>query len=188
MGHIEKVSSVVYVLPPLVQDLAPPHAGIESEDRDVPQMRSRGPKKQDFFSDVQDRLFLAAFSFEPNACDGVCREETLVHRPIEQVAQALDVAIDRGLGDRFPAVTFSPVLPNGRFVDLADREGSEIWQEEFETLPVPFLCAAFIQKPCRELSEFHIRIELGGEGRLEAQFFTVLLVDLLSQAAIAGFG
>src|SRR5205807_7891109 len=98
MGHIEKPPGEIHVFPRLVQYLAPAHAGVEGNHRDVPKMRRRGRQEQRFLRETEYRFLLAALPFQPDAGDGVRGKYPLIDRPVEEMPEALDVAVHRGFG------------------------------------------------------------------------------------------
>ena len=66
MGHEQKPSGKVHILPELVEDLAAPHAGIQGGDDDRSQMRGCGLKQKPLLLYADDRALLLAFAFKRN--------------------------------------------------------------------------------------------------------------------------
>jgi hypothetical protein len=121
----------VHVFPDLVQDLAPAHAGVEGKDGDGPEMGRCGREELRFLGEAEHRFLLAALPFEPDARNGVCGKNALVHSPIEQVAQALDVAVHGCFGELLFRVPLLAVAPDETFGDPADLDGCEKRQKDF---------------------------------------------------------
>lgn len=186
VGDIQEPPFKVHVFPCLVQNLAPAHAGIESENRDFQQMGSCGRKELDFFREAEHRLLLAAFPFEPYARDGVRRENTLINRPIEQMAQALDVAVYRGFSKLLFGMPLFAVAPDQAFCNPADFRCGKERQEHFEPVAMPLLRRCLIEEPASEFRKEHLGFEVGELRRFEANFFLVLLVDLFCKPAVTG--
>jgi hypothetical protein len=117
MAHVEQMSRKIHVFPLLVKDLATAHAGIQSNDRDLPEMRRGGSEQQCFLVEAQHWLLFPPLAFQANPCDRVRCNESLVDRPIEQMAEALDIAVHCRFGYRFLPVPFSAVLPDSSLGD-----------------------------------------------------------------------
>jgi hypothetical protein len=176
----------VHVFPGLAEDLAPAHAGLEGKNGDRPQVGRCGRKELGFLGEAQDRLLLAALPFEPNAGNGVCGKDAFVHRPIEQVAEAFDVAVDRRFGEPLFRVALLAVASDEAFRNPADLGGREKRQKHLQPVAVPLLWRSLVQEPARELREEHLGFQIGKLRRFEADFFLVLLIDLLCKPAVTG--
>jgi hypothetical protein len=121
----------VHVFPCLVEDLPPAHAGVEGKDGNSSKMGRCGREELGFLGEAQHRFLLAALPFEPDARNGVCGKNALVHRPIEQVAQALDVAVYGCFGELLFRVPLLAVAPDQALSDPADLDGREKRQKDF---------------------------------------------------------
>jgi hypothetical protein len=123
MRDIQEPPVKIHVFPSLVEYLAPPHPGVESKDRDRPQMGRCGREELRFLGEAQNRFLLAALTFEPDTGDGVCGKNALIHRPIEQVTEALDVAVDGRFGELLFRVPLFAVASDEALRDPADLDG-----------------------------------------------------------------
>lgn len=112
MTHVEQLSREIHVVPALVEDLAAAHAGIQGNDRDLPQVWRGGSKQECFLVEAQHWLLFPPLAFQANPCDWVRCNESLVHGPIKQMAKALDVPVHCGFRNGFLPVPFSAVLPD----------------------------------------------------------------------------
>jgi hypothetical protein len=113
----------VHVFPGLGEDLASAHAGVEGEDCDGPEVRSCGREELGFLGEAQYRFLLAALPFEPDARDGVCGKNALIHCPIEQVAETFDVAVHGRFGELLLGMPLLAVTPDEAFRDPANLDG-----------------------------------------------------------------
>src|ERR1041385_6947133 len=102
------------------------------------------------------------------------------------MAQALDVGVDSGFGELLFLMPLLAVAPNQSFCDPADFDGREKRQEDFEPIAVPLLGRSLVEKPAREFRKEHLGFQVGKLRRFEANFFLVLLVDLLCKPAVTG--
>ena len=178
MGDVEQSPGKVHVLPPLVQNFSAAHAGVEGNDYDVPQVRRRGRQKPRLFLGTEDRLLLPPLTFQANPGNRVRCENPFVHRPVQEMAQALDIAVHRGFGERLRPVALGPVLPDCRFIDFADGESGKIRQKQFQAVPVPLLGRAVTQEAGGEFGKAHGGVQFGKLRRLEAQLVLVIVRPL----------
>ena len=117
MGDVEQAAGEIDVLPSLVENLATAHAGVQRDNCDVPQMRRRSFKQEFLFGVTEDRTFLPPLAFHADACNRIRRDESFIDRPIEQMAEAFDVAVHGGFRDDFLSVAFGAVLPDDSLRD-----------------------------------------------------------------------
>src|ERR1044071_661286 len=176
------------VLPSLVKDLSPAHAGIESNNSDVAEMRRGSFEEELLFGKAQYRTLLPTLPLEADTCNRICGDEAFVHSPIEKMAEAFDISVHGCFRDGLCPVALHAVLPDHALRDADDLLVCKMRQEDLEPVTVPFLCAAAFQEPGGEFRKQHVGLELGALRVFEAQFFGVILVDLFGKAAVPGLG
>lgn len=183
MRDKEQVPRKIDMLPTLMEQFAPAHAGIDRRDDHAAQMRSGGGKEQFLLGAAENRARLSPFLNEAQAAQRVRRDESLVKRPEENMAKGFEITVHGRIGDSFFGVASSTVIDGHRFVNPPDGYLAPVRQEELEAVNVPRFRVAFGEKARGEFAEGH-----GGDGlhdlvAPEVQVFLKALFDRFRRAA-----
>ena len=95
----ENPAGEVDVFPPLREDLAPAHAGIERSNNDGAEMRRGRLKEPVFLADRDHEARFFPLPRHPHPAQGIHRDESFVDGPEEHAPQTFEVAVHGRVGE-----------------------------------------------------------------------------------------
>src|SRR5258708_28660536 len=127
MGDGDDLAAEINVLPELREDFSSAHTGVAGPNNDTLEVRCRSADDLLFIPHAHYRPLFPAGSFQPEPGKRICGKNSLVHCPIKDVAQALNIPVDGCLRELPLAMAVSPVLPDQALVDLPNLLLCKVW-------------------------------------------------------------
>lgn len=186
LGDKEQVPAEIDVFPQLVEEFAAPHAGIERRYDDRAEVGSGGSEQSVFVRAAEDRARLAPLGNKAKPRERIRGEEPLVLRPVEDVAQGLEVAVHGRVGDGLRRVTPPSVVGDDRFVNPPDLNSAPVGKQDLQAVEVPGARPAFGEKPGGEFPEGHLGLGFDDLVARARQVFFEALLDRQGETAVAG--